>query len=145
MAADLHIHVLTKEFTEEHFKAFKSHSIGSKYFSGFGRGDVEAEFEKKHNCSLYNLCANTPQVWVGEVSWLKAALCDDPDTFVPAPVQAVATIIGEDFPVIDDDLIAKIEYALGLDNATLYSVCKHSGVIDFLRENKGEKAFCISW
>ena len=144
MAAALYIHVLTDEFTEEHYKAFQSNAIGGKYWGGFFR-DVQGEFEKKHNCDLYLLCADTPQIWVGEVSWLKAALFEDQDSFVPPPVQAVADIIGEDFPMIDDELITKIEAALGLDNATGYSVCEHSGVIDFLKEHKGEKAFCISW
>ena len=144
MAADLHIHVLTDEFTEEHYKAFQSNVIGGKYWGGFNR-NLQAEFEKKHNCDLYLLCCETPSVWVGEVSWLKAALSEDPDTWVPATVQAVYDIIGEDFPVIDDELIAKIEAALGLDNATGYSICEHSGVIDFLKEHKGKKAFHISW
>jgi hypothetical protein len=91
--------------------------------------------------------SNTPSVWVGEVSWLKAALFDDAETFIPPAVQQIHEIIGEDMPLIDDSLITRVESALGSENPTSYTVAgsEESPVIKFLRDNKGMRAFTISW
>lgn len=141
MSADLYIHVVTKDFTEEYYMAFESNNLGSKYFNP----DFDKEFEKKNNCDLYELCSVTPSVWVGEVSWLKAALFEDEESYIPEPVQKICSIIGEDFPVIDDDLIKKIQDAMDCSNQTSYSLTNAQKVIDFLNEHKGEKVFTISW
>jgi len=135
MSADLHIHTLTKDFTEEHYKQLKSHTLGSKYFNP----NVQVDYK------LYKLCGNTPQVWVGEVSWLKASLFDDAETYVPSTIEKIHEIIGEDFPLIDDELISKIKSALLLPNKTNYSIDSGKSVLEFLEKHKNEKAFCISW
>ena len=141
MSADLHIHVLTDSFTEEHYRAFNSNTLGSAYFSL----NSSKAFEKEHGCDLYSLCAETPQIWVGEVSWLKAALLDDSETFVPDPIGEICDIIGEDFPTIDDDLIEKISKALKIENKTEYTLANGENVIDFLNKHRGRKTFTISW
>jgi hypothetical protein len=137
MAADLHIHVFTDKFTEEHYKKFQSNTICSKYFNPKPVGQTDS--------NLYELCADTPQVWVGEVSWLKAALTEDQETFVPNMVAKISEIIGEDFPVIDDELTGKILDACKIENTTQYDVTNKNSLEKFLKEHKGQKAFCISW
>lgn len=141
MAADLHIHVFTDEFTEEHYKAFSSNTLGSKFFNL----NNDSKYEDKNRCDLFELCSWTPQVWVGEVSWLKAALTGDGDEYIPGPVVAVSEIIDESFPVINEELISEIYDAMKIDNDTEYDVSSADDVICFLKDNLGKKAFTISW
>lgn len=138
MAADLHIHVLTDKFTEEHCKVFSSNVLGSKWF-GYRNASIGNRFD------LFGPASDTPNVWVGEVSWLKAALLDDADKYVPAAVEAIAELIGDDFPVIDDEMISAVHAAFEAENGTSYSVSEGNDVIDFLNEHKGKKAFTVSW
>ena len=49
----------------------------------------------------------TPCVWIGEVSFLKAALLQD-ERFIPDPVGTICEIIGDDFPVCTPLLIRRI-------------------------------------
>jgi hypothetical protein len=149
MSADLHIHIITRKFTIEHAKAFSSNTLGSKYFCG---GDIDNidlnyrdNFEKKHKCDLHDMAADTPNVWVGEVSWLKAMLFNDSKRFIPDPIQKISDIIGEDFPIIDDKMILKIKKALGIKNQTAYDITSDNKVIIFLEKYKGKKAFTVSW
>ena len=136
MGADLNIHVFTKDFTEEHYKKFQSHTLGSKFFNPHGNSS---------DLDLFRLCSGTPKVWVGSVSWLKAAILQDAETFIPNSVGKIHEIIGEEFPVIDDALIAKIKEALMIPNQTDYEIGSADDVLNFLEEHKGEKAFTISW
>lgn|SRR5574339_877589 len=156
MAADLHIHIITKEFTEEHYKAMKAHTLGSKYGPQIDMDSGEypydlfntrrEDFERKHNCDLFSLANKTPNIWVGEVSWLKAGLSDDPDEFIPEIVDSINNIIGEDFRVIDDELINEVSQAFDTcKNTTGYNTTEKDGIINFLNKYKGEKTFTISW
>ena len=137
MAADLCIHVITPEFTEEDYKKFQASTLGSKYFNP---KDNDKDFN-----ALFEKCSGTPQVWVGEVSWLKAALFDDAETFIPDPIDEIHKIIGEEFPIINDELIKKIREAIGAENTTGYNLGSADDILKFLEENKGKKAFTISW
>ncbi len=130
MSADLHIHIL-EEADEEAVKCCLSNTLGSKWF-GYSRNGG-------WNSKVYD----TPSVWIGEVSWLKAGLFEDPDRYIPAPVQAVYEVIGEDFRKIDDEMIKEVEGALSLKNNTNYSVA--TSVTEFLRGHYGKKTFTISW
>lgn len=141
MAADLEIHVLVAPCTEEHLARFFSSHLGSKYFNWNRRSAKEKELESE----AYEVVANTPSVWVGEVSWLKAALTDDPDTFIPGPVVVIQDIIGEDLPIIDDALINQICAAFKQENTTGYDVSEGNGVRDFLEKYRGERVFTVSW
>jgi hypothetical protein len=135
MAADMHIHVLKEPFTEADLASFMSNVLGSKYFNP----------RPGANLDLFSKCSDTPNVWVGEVSWLKANLADDADTFIPGPVQKVHDLIGEDLPVIDDALIAKVREAFNDENKTTYNVAPPAKVLEFLEQHKGEKVFTVSW
>ena len=90
--------------------------------------------------------SKTSQIWVGSVSWLKAGMSGDEKTYIPDVVNEIHKIIGEDFPIINEDLIGKIEAAYDkCVNKTSYSVEKKEKVVDFLKEHMGEKACTISW
>jgi hypothetical protein len=141
MAADLHIHVFPEGgLTEEDFANFFSHSLGSKWFNLGSRDYFDKEVEASRNKVM-----ETENLWVGEVSWLKAALFGDEDTFVPGPVAQVNGIIGEDLPIIDDALIGRIREALRVANTTSYEVSREDEVVAFLELHKGKRAFTISW
>jgi len=141
MGADLHIHVFSDgELSEKHFRAFFSNSLGSKWF-----GPRSLAQEEKTKEDLEQEVEDTPSVWVGEVSWLKAALFDDAETFIPAPIGAVHDTIGEDWPRIDDTLIAQIDEAMRLPNDTAYALASAEDVLNFLRANRGKRAFTVSW
>ena len=120
--------------SEETIKLFNSSTLGSKWF-GYGRSHEDD----------YLSVAHTPDIWVGEVSWLKASLFEDSDTYIPDSVMEVSKIIGEDFRKIDDKMIEEIERALSLDNTTNYRIASKESITEFLREHYGKKTFTISW
>lgn len=162
MAADLHIHVMPNEpvtgtarqwvnheyvetpvtgvVDEKVLDAFFSNTIGSRWFKGFNGRIDENERER-----AVALISETPNVWVGEVSWLKAALFEDDETYIPNVVQAVSDIIDENLPVIDDELISKIEQVFTNGNKTSYEISSPTEVIEFLKKYKGLRCFTVSW
>lgn len=135
MAADLHIHIATPEVTEQVLSAFFSHTMGSKYFN----------LDNDREEDTFDIIANTPSVWIGEVSWLKAALFEDGEAFIPDTVSQVSEIVGEDLPVIDDEFIEKIVNAFSSENKTGYSLAKSNEVKEFLNQYKGQRVFTVSW
>ena len=150
MAADLHIHVFEEgELTEENFRAYFSNTLGSKWFNPLSCGMANAVERLRWPVG------DTPSVWVGEVSWLKAALLGDEESYIPEGVEAVNSIIGESLPIVDDELIEKIRAALCLPNRTArpggvwkgagYNVSGPGGVCAFLEQHRGKRAFTISW
>ena len=139
MAADLHIHVFSEgELTEEDFRAFFGSHLGSKWFD-LGKS-IGPDWD-----GAYRKIGDLPNVWVGEVSWLKAAVLDDKETFVPDPITKVSELITEDYPIVDDELIEKVAEAMQVDNSTSYSVSDDNEVIKFLKENKGKRALTVRW
>lgn len=116
---------------------------------------LEEHYERVgYTCSHYADINNTPNIWIGEVSWLKAALFEDPDSFVPDTVAQISDLC-EDFPVITDEWIKKIVATFDVPNNTAkkdgvnmdkgYSLAIPSKVEEFLREHMGKKVFTISW
>ncbi len=138
MAADLHIHVMTDDMDESDLAAFKSSTLGSKYFNLNRRPNYFEGPECRR-------VMDSPSVYVGEVSWLKAAVFENEADFIPAPVQAVADAISEDLPIIGDELIEKVRVALLAQNKTGYNVASDNEIIAFLSEHKGQRAFTVSW
>jgi hypothetical protein len=139
MAADLHIHVFAEgELTEADFRNFFSNTLGSKWFNPRTIA-LSREIEDRDRVT------DTESVWVGEVSWLKAALFEDDETFIPNPVAQVNEIIGENLPIVDDALIEKIHLAVGVPNNTSYDVTGEHEVIAFLEKHRGKRAFTVSW
>jgi hypothetical protein len=166
MSADLQIHVIPNEpvsgtmivwkqrgehdtvpvsgiVDESVLRDFFSHTIGSRWsdLNSFGPQDATARER------AYALISATPSVWVGEVSWLKAALFEDgEETYVPGVVAQVSEIIGERLPVINDELIGSIRQVFERgENTTSYSVDKGEKVLAFLEQHKGLQCFTVSW
>lgn len=135
MSADLHIHVL-EGATEEDFVISKCNALGSKYFN-LDNYHLRKEVDKRIDY--------TPNIWIGEVSWLKASLFGDSENFIPSTVQQISDIIGEDLPIVDDNLINNIIKAFEVDNKTSYNVTKVKDIKEFLEQYKGKKLFTINW
>jgi len=135
MSADLHIHIY-EGITEEDMKTFFSNTLGSKYFDP-SYGD--------RNDEVYEKIAKTPNIWIGGVSWLKAALFEDDEHFIPSTVERVQDVVGEDLPILDDKLIKEVIDAFDLENKTGYALAKKEDVEKFLIENKGKRVFTVSW
>lgn len=142
MAADLSIHALTAPCTESDLAEFFRNTLGSRWFGGFTASRPTDYGEG----SAWVRVADTPQVWIGEVSWLKAALTDDSETFVPNLVASVHEIIGENLPLIDDSLIERLKAAHdAASNETSYSTAEWEPIGKWLEANKGVPAFTVSW
>lgn len=164
--ADLHIHIVTDNLTEADFRAFFASSEGSKWspLTDFwerhreGRlGNFQKEWSKMmakirryegerplHLSDAWQKITGTPNIWIGEVSWLKASLTDDEDSYIPGTVAMINDLIGEDWPVLDDELIEKILKSFDIPNETACRLAELDEVRAFLQEHKGEKAFTIS-
>ena len=141
MSADLYIHAIDNGVTVDDVKLFSCNALGSKYFTGFG-----APQPSRHDSEeLLERIARTPQIWVGEVSWLKAALCDDAGTYIPDVVDHVQTVVGEDFPQVTEELIAALRTGFVLPNTTNYSTGDWEKIEAFLREHMGKQLFIVSW
>lgn len=140
MSADLHIYILQDKFTERDVADFFAGTFGSKHFD-FAASLFQQHFGGGKN---WDLIDDAPNVWIGEVSWLKAMVFDDRERFVPNTVQAVSDIIGEDLPVIDDALIARVREAFSLDNGTDFDLANVDDVCKFLETHRGKRAFTVS-
>lgn len=134
MAADMHLHIL-EGITEDDIAALERNTLGSKYFNPVPRFASDA----------YDKIANTPQIWVGSVSWLGAFLMGSTEADVPGPVLLIQRIIGENLPEITDQLIAEVGAALTAANTTCHHLAEPAAVIAFLQEHRGKKVFTISW
>jgi len=133
MAADLSIHVF-EGVTEEDLAAFFSHTLGSKYM----------DLNRRTDLGVHLKISDTPGIWIGEVSWLKAAITGDME-YVPGPVQSVQETIGEDLPEVDDALIARIMAAFDIPNLTAYHIAEPAEVRSFLEAHRGKRLFTVSW
>lgn len=144
MAADLSIHALTEPCTEADLARFFKNTLGSKWFapwmdgtSAYGRDD-----------DSFSVVAHTPQVWIGEVSWLKASLSDPyDDSYVPEAVEGIHDLIGENLPVLDATMRDRILALLKEPQvrARPYSVEDPEVVAEWLDQHMGERLFTVSW
>lgn len=150
MSADLHLHVFDRdELKEEDFRCFFRNIIGSKWSlpieNIFSVQKTKCEELHGTDCVHWDNISNSINIWVGSVSWLKAALFEDGETFVPDTVNAIHELVGEDLKVIDDELIRKIADTFDLQNKTQYDIAKKEDIENFLIQHKGKKIFTISW
>lgn len=139
MAADLHIHVIggPNGCSEEDVASFKCNNLGSKFFDLSKKSRVGSE--------SWDRVTDSPNIWVGEVSWLKASLLDDRTSFVPGAIERISELVGEDFPTIDEPFISKVMEAFMVPNDTGYSITDAAPVKKFLEEHIGKKCFTVSW
>jgi hypothetical protein len=174
VSADLHIHVAKTEEEIKHAtlyqkKTFWGSDIGPAYheFLYEGKWYHEEDFYEKfedarpedvRDVPLKDLnekiVDRTENIWVGEVSWLKAALFGDSETYIPDTVAEIHEACCG-MKTIDDDMIDKVKKAFELKNNTIkengvwngsgYRLAKVQEVVNFLEKNKGHKSFTISW
>lgn len=136
MAADLHIHVMEDGCTEDDIVRFFGNTLGSKHFSIFGNTHRNEGGKPFYKQDWYKRVSSSPNIWVGEVSWLKH----------PDIVAEITEIIGEDLPVCDDSLIAKVKEAYIRSEPHQFYATEYSNtVIDFLKEHRGKRLYTISW
>lgn len=138
MSADLHIHVLPDDVEEGVVAVMMSNCFGSKHFA-----PLRVSETARHEA--LDRVMEMPNVWIGEVSWLKAAVFQDSKTFVPGPVQAVQEAIGEGLPRLDPTLEKKILDALTVANATDYRISELAPVQEFLAKHRNKRLFTVSW
>lgn len=139
MSAQYTLHIY-EEITEEDIREFNTNTIGSPYFNPrFGRTNMD----------VYKKIANTPKHIIGDVSWLKAMVFEDEESFIPDPISILSDIfpqtIVEHFTVITDGIIEQVKAAYGKPNQTGYDVKELEPLIDFLVDHKGKQAFSVSW
>lgn len=137
MAADLHIHVLPDDIEEGVLAVMFSNCLGSKHFAPHRVPDDA-------RATAIDRVGDMPNVWIGEVSWLKAAVFGDSETFVPGPVQAVQDAIGEHLPRLDPTLEI-ILAALDVPNQTGYRISEVEPVRQFLAKHRNKRLFTVSW
>lgn len=131
MAADLHIHVGEMPIRPATSQA-----------ALMLNGPFELDYEKWDG---------NPEatVWIGEVSWLKAALFDDAPNYIPPLVAAVA----ETFPEISSGksveitngliglLKERIAEAAVVEDETSYSIADPEAILIWLGGRKGQRAW----
>lgn len=139
MAADLYIHS-AEGLTERDLNCFFGTTVESKYF-----GEPSCPWQADNECVHWKRVMSTESVWIGEVSWLKQAFLGD--TYVPESVEAVRTIIGEDLPILDEQLRQRILEAIQRPNesAPQYNIADPSNVDLWLQRHMGDRLFTVSW
>ncbi|MDF5756594.1 hypothetical protein [Spongiactinospora sp. TRM90649] len=139
MSADLYIHAMSG-VTEEDLECFFSSSFGSRW------ENRSQACTRPPRCAHRQAVSDSPSVWIGEVSWLKAALLED-SGYVPEPVEAVTKMIGEHLPVLDEDLRAGLLRAIAVHNqrAANYRVVRDESVVGWFDKHMGARLFTVSW
>lgn len=138
MSASLHIHVFEEgQLTEKDFKDFFYNCFGSKWF--------DINHKPQNWRDKYRRMGECPNIFIGEVSWLKAMVLDDNETFVPGIIQQINDLVGEDIPLIDDEFINKVKEAFNSGNSTQYNIADVNDVVEFLEMHQGKRTFTVSW
>ena len=136
MGADLYIHIF-EGLEENDLKVFFTNTMGSKWFA-------LTRYPEKKQERVRDRVLDTTSVWIGSVSWLKAGLFDDNETFIPDTVDVISDLVGEELSVLTDELIVKILDAFDLENKTGYELNTKEDVAKFLNTHKGKRVFKIS-
>ena len=141
VAADLHLHVLTEPCTEDTLRSFFSHTLGSPYFD-MSRSQQDWD-------EAFNVVAETPSIWIGEVSWLKAAIAGEEDAYIPGAVAKVSDLVPTTPVELTPGLAEAILAAMREENKTSYSVADTPAdceeLAKFLVQHRGQKIFSVSW
>jgi hypothetical protein len=140
MSAEMRIHILDNTITEKDLKIFFGNTMGSKYFAGLFNQPKYDKWEK-----VAQKIEKTDSIVIGNVSWLKAAITEDNESFIPGAVEEIKEIIGENLPVISNSMIEEIAIAFDKPNKSGYKTAKKEDVIEWLQKNKGKKVFTVSW
>lgn len=133
MAATFHIHVMEPPCTEKHLRIF----LATTYRLG-DKGYEEA----------YQAVLTTANYWIGEVSWLKAALTNDEGSFIPSAVDQISDLIGgytkQITPELVDQMCAALDAPVHKNYKARTSVDKED-LRAFLESHMGKLLFTVSW
>ena len=96
---------------------------------------------------IYEIEMVTPSIYIGDVSWLKAALLYDDDKYVPDPIGKISDAIGVHTLVeLTHELKDEIMDALDIPNNSDYELeCDKDKISEFLNRYVGSEIFTISW
>lgn len=140
MAADLHIHVGPMPIKP---------AENSVHFLLNGAYDID--FDKHMVDSKAGIIED---IWVGEVSWLKAALFEDGDrNFIPPFVKVVSETFpsvysGKSIEITEElisGLMTKMGIAATLKDETQYDLGDPENILMWLTARKGKQAWTVSW
>ncbi len=137
MSADLHIHIRKAELITSAL-LFQDSDMMQQITN-----PLPMELRDR----LFTAMSDDPNVHVGEVSWLKAALSEDTDTYVPSAVETINALIPPTrLTLLTKELIDAVVAALeGNGRAPGYAVSGAGPVEIFLREHVGEEVYTVSW
>jgi hypothetical protein len=152
MGADLYIHatLATRRYTARRLRVARAHSFGGRWDRDILRNPnaflkslkwprQDAEDAARH--WVFKSCDMT---WIGEVSWLKADLMEDSNTYIPQTVMLVSDAIGERIPTLTPALADQIMGAFTQPNATSYRVADPDNVRVWLDRHMGWRLFTVS-
>lgn len=130
MTADFHIHVL-EGVTNQDVDNFLVPVVTPEY--------------RPHWRLLMERIARTPNIWVGEVSWLGAAITEDESTSIPDTIMALDRML-QTRPKLTPELERQILATFTLPNHTdHYRVADVQQVAAFLARYRGKQLFAITW
>lgn len=165
MAADYELHVIKTDEELYQFSLYRKSEVwssedGHGYFEyllpdgnwyshlnfppTFSHNDVQEMREVFLPDLNENVVFNTEGVWCGEVSWLKAALLENVEEFVPSVIEQLNELV-ENFPIINEQSIEQISSLFDLPNTTQYEIAKKEDVIKFLQNNLGHRVYGLSF
>ncbi|KKL45955.1 hypothetical protein LCGC14_2350440 [marine sediment metagenome] len=168
MGADLHIHIVPDEETLKHVKQYLksdctiidksgTRNVHTRWeYDGKWVGDELFEREdfdvkKVGGRREYTLhfdedkVDNTPSIWIGEVSWLKAGLFDNAEEYIPKTIGAVAKLFENPIVDVTQEFVKLVQAAFTLEPHHYYGRNEAVKVTRFLSKYIGKKAFTISW
>lgn len=145
MAVDFQMHVALSDQDIKDYKIAHADTIGSKYENiNLNMTVEEAELHRQCILESFMRLDSRPGIHLGTLSWLKFGLTGD-DQYTPGALVQISELIGEDFPIIDEELIEKIEHILDtVPNLTTYFVIGSEPVVKFMRKYIGKRVYTLT-
>jgi hypothetical protein len=137
VAVDVAIHVMSAEITCDTLKAFYNNKLGHKWYNTYDMSTIDSGL-------IRGLIEESPQVWIGEASFLDAAVYDADDA-IPRTVMDVCHLIDDGVTVIDDSFLFDVQEVMDYPNTSKYPVAISRDVLEFLQQYKGMKVFIALW
>ena len=142
----MHLHI-ADSLTDDDMRCLWSDHMGSSWF------DPDTRRCEQSNCVHWEAFYNTPEIWVGEVSWAKAFFFKDPESFIPTTVERISELIDDRATVvIDDRFISQVNEAFEAPNNTsyrmadtIYRLADKDKVVAWLQTHKGSRIIEVSW
>lgn len=92
-------------------------------------------------------------IWIGEVSWLKAGLFGDSASFIPPLVAAISETFHSVYkgqpvkitPAIIELVKERIAASADVEDRTSYSIADPEAILIWLTQQMGREAWTVSW